>query len=85
MQALGCAYFLLSWSATVAVRLRLPLAPVIVSVTVPGLLLLLVWIVRVDVLEVLGRLNVAVAPAGRPLTLKATLPLKPPLGVTVTV
>ena len=68
-----------------AVWLRLPLVPVIVSVTIPGLLLLLVWIVSVDVPEVLGGLNVAVAPAGRALRLKATLPVKPPLGVTVTV
>ena len=68
-----------------AVWLRLPLVPVIVSVTIPGLLLLLVWIVSVDVPEVLGGLNVAVAPAERALRLKATLPVKPPLGVTVTV
>ena len=85
LRALGCAYFRLSWSVTVAVWLRLPLVPVIVSVTIPGLLLLLVWIVRVDVAEVLGGLNVAVAPGGRPLTLKATVPVKPPLGVTATV
>jgi len=81
----GCAYFRLSWSATVVVWLRLPLVPVIVSVTIPGLLLLLVWIVSVDVAEVLGGLNVAVAPGGRPLTLKATVPVKPPLGATATV
>ena len=68
-----------------AVRLSVPLVPVIVSVAVPGLLLLAVLIVRVELLEALGGLNVAVAPAGRPLTLKATLPVKPPLGVTVTV
>ena len=67
------------------VWLRLPLVPVIVSVTIPGLLLLLVWIVSVDVPEVLGGLNVADAPAERALTLKATVPVNPPLGVTVTV
>ena len=75
----------LSWSATEVEWLRLPLVPVIVSVTIPGLLLLLVWIVIVDVPEVVGGLNVAVAPGGTPLMVRATLPVKPPLGVTVTV
>jgi len=69
----------------VAVWLRLPLVPVMVSVLAPGLLLLLVLTVRVEVEEVLEGLKLGVVPAGRPLTASETLPVKPPLGVMVTV
>ncbi len=73
------------WRVTVAVWLRLPLVPVMVRVLVLVLALRAVWIVRVDVLVALAGLKLAVLPAGRPLMLRATLPVKPPVEVMVIV
>jgi hypothetical protein len=66
-------------SVTVVEWLLPPPAPVIVSVLVPDLALRPVPIVSVDPLKD------AVAPAGTPLTLSATVAVKPPDGVIVTV
>ena len=62
-----------------------PLVPVIVNVEDAAGVLAVVVTVSVDVLVVGFGLKAAVAPAGRPDALRATEPLKPPLGVTVTV
>ena len=77
------AYFFLIWSVTVVLCLRLPLVPVRERVLLPALLLRLACTVSVEVLEVLLGLKLAVAPAGRPLRVSVTLPLKPPLALTV--
>ena len=63
----------------------LPLVPVMVRVLVPGFALRLVWMVRVELPVVLAGLKTAVAFAGRPLTVRATVPVKPPLRVIVIV
>jgi hypothetical protein len=73
-------------SAAVAVRLRLPLVPVIVSVGLPvGVLALdeTVSVVLPLPVTVVG-LNDATAPVGSPLTPKLTTPAKPFAGVTAT-
>src|SRR6516225_5781239 len=65
-----------------------PPVPVIVSVYVPAgvLALVLTFIVLLPEPPAIGFVpNVALAPVGNPLTLKFTLPLKPPVGATVTV
>ena len=76
-----------SVSDTVVLCVTVLLVPVIVSTNVPVPLFRLVVMVSVDepvpVTE-LGE-NVALARFGNPDTLNATLPLKPLLGVTVTV
>jgi hypothetical protein len=56
-----------------------------VIVTVDGPVAAVVAAVRVKVLAplVVTGLKVAVTPLGNPLALKATLPVKPPVGVTV--
>jgi len=71
--------------ATVVVCVRLPEVPVIVTVVVPATAAL--DAVNVNVLEVvvLEGLNEAVTPAGKPLALRATDPLKLLIPVTVTV
>jgi len=62
-----------------------PLDPLIVTVAVPAVAVL--DAVNVSVLEpvVEAELKEAVTPAGNPLALRATLPLNPPVGVTVIV
>ncbi len=68
--------------------LRLPLVPVIVSVLVPVGVFRLVETVRVEVPEPPG---IGLGPKlllvwdGKPETLRLTLPVKPLLGLTVTV
>ena len=71
--------------ATVVVCVRLPEVPVMVTVVVPAAAVL--DAVKVNVLEVvvLEGLNEAVTPAGKPLALSATDPLKLLIPVTVTV
>ena len=63
---------------TVLECVRLPLAPVMVSVKVPVDAVLEVETLNVDEPEPLTEvgLNVAVAPVGTPLTLKLTVPRK---------
>ena len=67
------------------VFVKLPDAPVTVTVTVPVAAVLLADSVNVLVLAVLLGLNDAVTPLGRPDADKLTLPLKPFSGVTVMV
>lgn len=74
-------------SVTEAVWLSVPLAPVIVNGKLPVGVVLAVVTVKVeepDVVTEVG-LKLAVAPVGSPLTLKFTVPVKPPVGLTVTV
>jgi len=58
-----------------------------VRVEVPvGVVLLVVTVIDEDPEPATeGGLKLALAPAGKPLALKATVPLNPPVGVTVTV
>ena len=62
-----------------AVWLKLPLVPVMISVELPAGVELVVETVRVEDPEPLTDvgLKLAVAPAGKPLAAKVTLPLKP--------
>src|SRR5262245_54231763 len=69
----------------VVATLRLPDVPVTVIEAVPGAAMLLTVNVNVLVLVVLGGLNEAVTPLGRPEALKVTLPVKPFCGATVMV
>lgn len=65
-----------------------PLLPVMVSVKVPSAVLELVVTLMVLLPDppLIGfGLNEALAPEGRPLTLRVTLPVKAPTAVTVTV
>ena len=63
-----------------------PLVPVIVNGKVPVGVVLLVVTVRVELPDAIGvGLKVPLAPAGNPLTVRSTLPVNPPVGVTVTV
>lgn len=62
---------------------RVPLVPVTVTFAVPVVALLEAVNVSVLVVVVDAGLNAAVTPAGSPLIANATLPIKPPLGVTV--
>jgi len=64
---------------------RLPLVPVMVTVVVLGPALAAAVKVNVLVLVVDAGLKLAVTPAGRPLAVNATLPVKPPREATVTV
>ena len=61
--------------------------PLIVNVKLPVGVVVLVTTVIVDDPDAVtdAGLKLAVAPAGRPLTLKVTVPLKPPDGLTETV
>jgi hypothetical protein len=68
---------------TTAVRLRELLVPVMVSAKLPVGVVLLVVTVRAELLPVVG-LKLPVAPDGSTLRLKATEPVKPPVGLTVT-
>ena len=77
---------LVTVSETVVVWLRVPLVPVTVMVKVFTGVLLEVAIVRVEDAPVAGLgLNVAVVPAGIPLALRVTLPVNPPVLVTLSV
>jgi hypothetical protein len=74
-------------SFTEAVWLSVPLVPVIVNEKVPVVVLFPVLTVNVDEPEPdtdVG-LKLAVAPDGNPLTLKFTVPVNPPEGLTFTV
>jgi hypothetical protein len=67
------------------VCVRLPEVPVIVTVARPRVAVLAAERVKTLVPVVLAGLNDAVTPAGKPLALRATEPLKPLLPVTVIV
>ncbi len=68
-------------SPTVVVRVSTPLTPVMVIVLLPpGVAAVVVTTSVVEAAAGFG-VNSAVAPAGRPLTLKATSPVNPPPGV----
>jgi len=67
------------------VCVSVPLVPVTVIFTVPVVAVADAVKLSVLVVAVEVGLKLAVTPAGRPLTLSATLPLKPPVGVTVIV
>ena len=66
---------------------RLPLFPAIVSVALPAGVLLLVCTVNVELPEpvIAVGFNEDVAPAGRPLTDKFTVPVNPLRAVSLTV
>ena len=72
-------------SEIVAVFVKLPEVPVIVTGNVPTPAVLAAVRVRELVVAVVLGLNEAVTPAGRPEADKLTLPLKPNCGVTVMV
>ena len=65
--------------------MKFPLAPVMLIVAIPSEALAVAVNVRVLLVVVEAGLKVAVTPPGSPPALKATLPLKMPMGVTVTV
>jgi hypothetical protein len=69
----------------VALLVAVPAAPVTVRVAVPGAALAATLNVSVLVRVVAAGLNVAVTPAGRPVTEKMTVPVKVVCGVTVIV
>jgi hypothetical protein len=74
--------------ATVVVWLNVPLVPVTVTVAAPKVAVLDAVNVRtllVPVVVVVAGLKLAVAPVGRPLTVKATAPANPPVRVMVIV
>jgi hypothetical protein len=77
----------LTTSVTVVLWLTLPLCPVIVSVEFAATVELAVDIVRVDDPDVLidDELNLAVAPADKPLTVNDTVPVNPFSAATLTV
>jgi hypothetical protein len=70
---------------TVAVLVRLPEVPVIMTLTVPVVAVLLAVSVKVLVPVVLAGLNAAVTPLGRAELVKLTLLLKPFCGVVLIV
>ncbi len=72
-------------SDTVVLCFRLPLLPVMVKGNVPLELPTVTVIVEEPDVFTDSGLKLALAPPGNPLTLKLTVPLKPPDGVTVTV
>ena len=72
-------------SEMVVLAVRLPEVPVMVTVDVPvAAVLLAVSVSTLEVVDDVG-LNEAVTPLGRPDAVKATVPVKPFSGVTVTV
>src|SRR2546423_451097 len=71
-------------SAIVVVRVRLPLAPEIVTVKLPVGVLVLVVTENVDEVVVGFGAKLPLAPAGSPLALNVTAPVKPLSGVIVT-
>jgi len=62
-----------------------PLAPITVRLAVPAVAVADAAKVRVLTVVVEAGLKLAVTPPGRPLTLSATLPVNPPLGMTLIV
>ena len=72
-------------SVTVVVWVRLPEVPVMVTVAPPSVAVLEAVSVSVLVVVALEGLKDAVTPAGRPLAVRATDPLKPLSGLTVIV
>ena len=80
-------FFGLTTSVVVVVCEKLPFCPVIVSVALPGGVLLLVCTVNMEVPDPVIDVgfNEAVAPAGRPLTDKFTVPVNPFGAVSLTV
>jgi hypothetical protein len=76
----------LTTSVAPVVRLRLPLAPVIVSGYGPGGVLEPVVTLSVDEMAAAGIVEAAaLAPAGNPLTPSVTAPVNPPVREAVTV
>jgi hypothetical protein len=77
----------LTTRVTVVLWTRVPLVPVIVSTDDPVGVEVDVVTVMVELPDVVTEagLKEAAAPEGRPLALKLTVPVKPPLGVTVAV
>jgi hypothetical protein len=75
----------LTVNASDVVSVKLPDTPLIVTVDVPVVAVALAVSVSVLVVVVGFGLNAAVTPFGSPEALKVTLPLKPPVGVTVIV
>src|SRR5439155_2469730 len=71
-------------SMTVVVRVRLPLTPVIVTVKVPAGVVVLVVTENVDDVVVGFGVKLPLAPAGNPLALNVTAPVKPLSGVIIT-
>ena len=69
----------------VVLWLRPPLTPVIVKVAFVGAMPVVVVTVSTDEFVAGLGLNAPLAPEGRPLTLRATGPLKPPTGLIVMV
>lgn len=78
----GCGVMV---SAIVVLLVVLPELPITVTVEYPGAVLAAALNVRVVVRVADAALNVAVIPAGKPVTEKATVPLKLVCGVTVMV
>jgi hypothetical protein len=72
-------------SAIVVVWVRFPLVPVTVTLAVPTTAELEAVKVTVLLPVVDAGLKLAVTPAGKPLALRATLPVNPPNGATLTV
>jgi len=72
-------------SVIVVELVRVPDVPVMVTLAVPTVAVLVAVNVNVLVVVVFAGLNDAVTPLGRPDADKATLPLKPLCGMTVTV
>jgi len=72
---------------TLALRITLPLVPVMVNVNVPVFDRLFVLTVSVDVPEPVNDAGskLAVVRFGSPVTLSVTAPVKPPIDVTLTV
>ncbi|HEY3136790.1 MAG TPA: hypothetical protein VGL29_12245 [Blastocatellia bacterium] len=64
---------------------KAPLVPVIVKVNVPRWFPAVTVIVELPEVLTDGGLKLAVAPPVNPLTLNVTVPVNPPVGVTVTV
>jgi hypothetical protein len=76
----------LTTRVTVAVLVIEPLVPVMVRVLLPVAALVVVMVsVEEPAPEMLVGLNEALAPVGRPLTPRATVPVKPLTAVVVTV
>jgi len=71
-------------SETVVVCVSVPLTPVSVSIKLPAGVLVPVVTERLDDAVAGFGVKLALAPVGRPLTLKVTWPVKPPVGLIVT-
>ena len=71
-------------SETVVVCVSVPLTPVSVSIKLPAGVLAAVVTERLDDAVAGFGVKLPLAPVGRPLTLKVTWPVKPPVGLIVT-